>query len=52
MMYSLQTGHYLAYVKHGEQWWQFNDHQVREVTMDDVDNGDEEQPYLLFFRRP
>ena len=51
MMYSLQTGHYVAYVKHGEEWWRLNDHQVSKVTMDDVDDGDEEQPYLLFFKR-
>ena len=48
---SMNAGHYIAFVKYDDQWWEINDECVARVSEDMVDDNEEEQPYLLFFRR-
>jgi hypothetical protein len=45
---SLQSGHYYAFVKHKEQWFQLDDTNVRTVTIQDVKS---QKAYLLFYSR-
>ncbi|KAK2744043.1 hypothetical protein FQN57_004496 [Myotisia sp. PD_48] len=42
----LDSGHYLAYCRHGEQWFKFNDDRVTVVTEAEVLGAD---AYLLFY---
>ncbi|SPO05086.1 related to ubiquitin-specific protease 22 [Cephalotrichum gorgonifer] len=43
---SIDTGHYIAYCRVGEQWFKFNDHKVMLATKSEVLSS---QAYLLFY---
>ena len=51
MYNSMTSGHYNAFVRHGERWWEFNDEKVAIASEDTVDNNKKGQSYLLFFER-
>ena len=47
----MSNGHCIAFVKHGKQWWEFDDDTVTLVSEKEVNTNKKEQPYLLFFKR-
>lgn len=44
----LGGGHYTAYAKNGEQWYDFNDSSVREVSRESIQGS---SAYILFYKR-
>lgn len=45
---SMGGGHYTAYAKNNQSWYDFNDSSVREISEGSVVSRD---AYLLFYRR-
>lgn len=46
---NLDSGHYTAFGKRGNQWYLFNDNKV--IEKDSLPNEPSDQPYLLFFSK-
>ncbi len=44
---SLDNGHYYAFCKEGEEWFEFNDEKVNAITKDRV--LDNKAAYILFY---
>ena len=45
---SLNEGHYIAYAKHDDYWFKFNDDQIEIVNKSEVLNA---KPYILLYKR-
>lgn len=44
----ISGGHYIAYAKHNENWFIFNDSDFRITKVENVLNS---EPYILFYRK-
>uniref|UniRef100_UPI001FAA1F6C ubiquitin carboxyl-terminal hydrolase family protein n=2 Tax=Candidatus Cardinium TaxID=273135 RepID=UPI001FAA1F6C len=47
---STSSGHYIAYVKRKDQWYEVSDNNVKEITQSDAINKSK-QAYLLFYKK-
>jgi len=45
---NLHNGHYIAYGKRGDEWYEFNDEKVKIISIDDVLNDSD--AYILMYQ--
>lgn len=45
----MDCGHYTSYVKHGEQWFHYNDMNVTPMTTSEALTASQTTAYLVFF---